>query len=258
MRVAVLSDVHGNLEALEAVGRALGDSAVDEVACLGDVVGYGPDPAACVAWVAKEAAVWVQGNHDRAALPEERGLRGLFRGDARLALDWTEGVLDPPSRTALRGLPPFVRSPWGLLAHANPDDLMAYVTNLHEAEGALLRAAVLGFPQTSTLPGVDLLWVGHTHLPLLVHRLPEPAGSGVVALVAFEPGRPVALEAGRWLVNPGSVGQPRDGDSRARWAVLDTGTGSVELRATAYDYRLTQRKMEEAGLPGSLVALLGP
>ena len=258
MRVAVLSDIHGNLEALEAVLRAVDRDSVDAIACLGDVVGYGPDPVACVTWADREAAAWVQGNHDRAALPEERELRSWFRPDARVALDWTESVLDRLTATALRRLPLTARTSWGMMAHANPDDLMAYVSSVHDAEAALVRADLLGLPESAMLPGIGVLWVGHTHLPMLVRRTREPDGSGDVRALRFEPERAETLVDGQWLINPGSVGQPRDSDSRARWAVLDSGVGTVELRATAYDHRLTQSRMEEAGLPRSLIELLGP
>lgn len=258
MRVAVLSDIHGNLEALEAVLGEVAREGADAIVCLGDVVGYGPDPISCVEWAAREATVWVQGNHDRAALPEERPLRARFRPDARLALDWTERVLDGASLAALRLLPVIARGPWGLTAHATPADVMTYVHTVADAEVALFHASVQGFPEAASLPGVHLLWVGHTHLPFLVHRTSRPDGSGSVRGVGFSYDTSVMLDTGCWLVNPGSVGQPRDGDTRARWALLDTGTGSVVLRGTAYDYAATQAKMAKAGLPASIVELLGP
>ncbi len=256
MRIAVLSDIHANLEALDAVVAEIGRQAPDLVLCLGDVVGYGPDPKACIAWAAKEAAAWVQGNHDMAALPEQRAFRARLRTDARLVLDWTETVLDDVGFAALRRLPGTVSGPWGLAAHADVGSVLNYVRSAEDAEFALLRAAMHGFPTLAELADVDLLWLGHTHAPLAVHA--ERDGKCVsLEEVSFAYGEAVALAPGQWLLNPGSVGQPRDGDPRARWAMLDADARSVVFHATPYDYPRTQAKMRAVGLPPGLIDMLG-
>ena len=222
----MLSDIHGNLEALEAVLAEVDRLTPDLLLCLGDVVGYGPDPGACISWAAKEAAAWVQGNHDLAALPEQHALRARLRTDAAVALDWTESVLDEAGFAALRRLPGTVGGPWGLAAHAAIGDPLSYVRTVEDVALALLRAQLHGFPTLAELPDVDLLWLGHTHVPFAVRA--ERDGHGMsIQEVPFEYGEAVSLSPGQWHLNPGSVGQPRDGDPRARWAMLDTDDGIV-------------------------------
>lgn len=257
MRIAVLSDIHGNLEALEAVVAEVEQQAADLVLCLGDVVGYGPDPAACISWAVKQAAAWVQGNHDLAALPEERELRAQFRADARVALDWTESVLDEVSFAELRRLPDTISGPWGLAAHADIGDPLNYVHSVEDAAFALVRAVLYGFPMLAEFPDVDLLWLGHTHLPFAVRAEERDEERLSIREVSFAYGEPVSLAPGRWHLNPGSVGQPRDGDPRARWALLDTDARAVVFQATHYDVPRTQAKMRAVGLPSSLIDLLG-
>jgi predicted phosphodiesterase len=248
VRIAVLSDVHGNLEALQAVLERAEEAGADSIVCLGDVVGYGPDPAACVELIDRVAGVCIQGNHDRAALPEERPFRRLFRRDARVALDWTEGQLDGRGFAILRRLPKSFSSPWGLLAHGSPSDPMRYVLHEWDMKEVLAEAA-----SWEPAPGLPLLWVGHTHLPVLVG-----GQDGAVQVRPRVYGQESQLGEGWWLLNPGSVGQPRDGDPRARWALLDVPRLGLRLEAVEYDYRKTQDKMRAAGLPEELITLLGP
>lgn len=256
MRIAVLSDIHGNLEALEAVVAEVDRQAPDLLLCLGDVVGYGPDPAACISWAVKEAAAWVQGNHDLAALPEQREVRAQFRSDAGIALDWTEGVLDDVGFAALRCLPGTASGPWSLAAHADIGDPLNYVRSVEDVAFALARALLHGFPALAELPDVDLLWLGHTHVPFAVRAVERDEERLSIREVSFEYGKAVSLAPGRWHLNPGSVGQPRDGDTRARWAMLDTDARVVVFQATPYDFRRTQAKMREVGLPSGLIDML--
>lgn len=260
MKVAVLSDVHGNAEALHAVLAAARAAEAGALLCLGDVVGYGPDPDECVTIVERETVAWVLGNHDLAALPEGRGLWELFRPDARAAIEWTQGRLSDKAFAVLRDLPVRAAGPWGWAAHGSPDDPTTYVIDPADAAVALERVAALEVPADSP-PGLTLLWLGHTHLPALLHGPGSTDGVGDGSaeprVVPWEYGSPVVLSPGRWLVNPGSVGQPRDSDPRARWALLDTEEAQVSFMSVEYDYRLTQRKMIEAGLPMGLVLFLG-
>jgi predicted phosphodiesterase len=247
MLVAFVSDIHGNLEAFEAVLGDVSAKGAERLVCLGDVVGYGPDPVACVSLVQGRADLWLRGNHDRGALPEERAYRKMFRGEAREALDWTEAALDEASLRSLRSLAPSASEEWGLAAHGTLSDPMRYTNQPWEARDALVEAA-----NWRPRPGLPLLWVGHTHLPLITGL------SGAwAAEVQWSYGERVHLAGGWWLLNPGSVGQPRDGDPRARWALLDTTSLSVAMQAVSYDHERTQDKMRQAGLPAGLVELLG-
>jgi diadenosine tetraphosphatase ApaH/serine/threonine PP2A family protein phosphatase len=237
VRYAVLSDVHANLEALEAV---LADAAprAGGVLCLGDVVGYGADPEACVELLATRGQVLVAGNH-------EHGVAGLLDLDwfnpwARAAAEWTRERLDDAHRAWLGALPLTAEVGDATLAHASPDrpDEWEYLVSAEDG------FAVFGAFATR------LCFVGHSHLP------------GVWSLgssgPAFEPGSvEIALEAGRrYLVNVGSVGQPRDRDPRAAYALWDAEAGRVEIRRVAYDVATARRKITEAGLPQFLAERL--
>jgi predicted phosphodiesterase len=259
MRIAVISDIHGNLEALDAVLAAARGAGAQRVLCLGDVVGYGPDPHRCVRLVRDEAAGWALGNHDLAVLPESVGLRGWFRADARIALDWTQGHLDETDLSYLRGLPVNVAGPWGLACHGSVNDPLTYVLTSAQAHAALLAADRRGSLLSGVGDCICLLWVGHTHVPMVVHVPPQGAHpEGEPRVPRWDYGTPLALSAGRWLVNPGSVGQPRDVDPRARWALFDSDLLQVTLHAVDYAYRVTQEKMMAVPLPLGLVMTLGP
>ena len=268
MRVGVLSDIHGNRQALEAVIRNARAIGVDEFLCLGDVVGYGPDPEWCVERVAVLTPHVVQGNHDLAALPDMGVFRTLFRPAAQVALEWTVDRLGSAELEWLGQLAPTVAGPWGLAAHGMPDDVMAYVFNEADAATAIERAAFADDDPADGEGDPHTLWVGHTHLPMMAREAP---GAQVAIIpgpdrgprvpdwgVGWDYGEPVYVGRRRWLVNPGSVGQPRDGDPRARWAVVDTVARTVALRAVEYAFEETQAAMVRAGLPFELVSLLGP
>ena len=230
MRYAVLSDVHANLEALEAV---LADAAprADGVLCLGDVVGYGADPEACVERLATRGHVLVAGNH-------EHGVAGLLDLDwfnpwARAAVEWTRARLDDAHRAWLGALPLTAEVGDATLAHASPD---------RPDEWEYLMSAEDGFAVFGAF-ATRLCFVGHSHRP------------GVWSLgssgPAFEPGSvEIALEAGRrYLVNVGSVGQPRDRDPRAAYALWDLDRGAVAIRRVAYDVGAARTKILASGLP---------
>lgn len=236
MRFAVLSDIHSNLAALEAVRADL--PAVDQVWVLGDIVGYGPQPNEVIATLQAMGARSVLGNHDGAAIGTVD--TSWFNPDAERAIRWTGEVVDDNSRAYLATLPE-VRVEGELTAvHGSPrDPIWEYITDAGVAE------ANFGAFQTRVCLN------GHTHLPV-VYR----SDDGQVGVVQATPGAPVSIRAGRSLVNPGSVGQPRDGNPAASYLVLDTEADSVQFRRVAYDIEATQKLMRRAGLPPRLAERL--
>ena len=239
MRIAVLSDIHANLHALEAVIAAVEAEGVDELWCLGDTVGYGPRPNRCCAIVQARAAVCLAGNHDLAvagALPVD-----AFNGDAAAAVRWTREVIEPEARSFLGALVPSATRPGVELFHGSPlDPVWDYV--LSDA------AAILSFEATEA----PLVLVGHSHLPLALSWAEEELGGGLA-----QAGTEVDLTAARWILNPGSVGQPRGGDPRAAWLLVDDEERRAAFRRVPYPVELTQAEIRERGLPEALAARLG-
>jgi predicted phosphodiesterase len=236
MRIAVLSDIHANLPALDAVLAQAGP--VDAIWQLGDVVGYGPDPDGVVARLASIGATGVRGNHDAAAC----GSRDIawFNPDARRAIEWTRDVISADSRRWLTALPDRWSSGDFSLVHGSPrDPRWEYVLSPSVARASLAVQA--------TRHGLH----GHTHIPLAWRA----EGDQVAAIAPGD--RPLLpLDDRATLLNPGSVGQPRDGDPRASWALLDTAAATFEWRRAAYDVATVQARMIDAGLPRPLVARL--
>jgi predicted phosphodiesterase len=238
VRIAVVSDVHSNLAALEAVLAAIDASPPDEIWCLGDVVGYGPRPNECCEIVAARAEICLGGNHDLAV----RGTIDLaeFSGDAAVAARWTRDVLDEPSRAFLDGLDPQGERGGVAMYHGSArDPVWEYVLS-DEAAAATLAL--------SPLP---LVLVGHSHVALEIAWVDDTLTGGLAPR-----GTEVPLE-GRVLLNPGSVGQPRDGDPRAAYLVLDLERGTGTFHRVDYDIERTQAEMRSAGLPETLAARLG-
>lgn len=235
--IAVISDIHGNLEALEAVLEDAGREGANRIICLGDVVGYGADPNMCLDRVRSEAAAAVLGNHDAAAV--DLGLSEGFNDVAKAAIRWTAETLREDNRDALRTLPFFFAENGVRYVHASPDEPEAwhYVQTEEEA-WASLEACPEPF-----------CFIGHSHVPFRV---------------LVRGGRLSALESpvlelkpdDRALVNVGSVGQPRDGDWRASYALFDEQAGRVVARRVEYDIERATRKIREAGLPEVLAARL--
>ena len=233
MRVAVISDVHSNLAAFQAVVADFG--AVDEVWCLGDVVGYGPDPNECIQLLRQLSGVFcVAGNHDWACvgrLPVED-----FNPHARAAVAWTTARLTAVSRDFILGLPTRIERAGYTLVHGSPrDPIREYLMYAWQAAEC--------FAEFSTRCCI----VGHTHVPAIFRQTSSGA-----RYVDPDYGAPLQLGAARWIVNPGSVGQPRDGDPDAGYALLDTDAGWLEFRRVPYDVAATQRRMAAAGLPARL------
>jgi diadenosine tetraphosphatase ApaH/serine/threonine PP2A family protein phosphatase len=238
MRVAIVSDIHSNLQALEAVLAAIDAEAPDELWCLGDLVGYGPRPNECCALMAQRADVCLAGNHDLAV----QGTIDLeeFGGDAAVAARWTRDVLAPEAQALLDRLEPQGSAHGVSLYHGSArDPIWEYVLS---DEGALA---------TLELADTPLVLVGHSHVALKVVESGERLdGGGALA------GTELVLDGRRALLNPGSVGQPRDGDPRASFLLLDLDAGHASFRRAEYDIERTQREMRDAGLPELLAARL--
>ena len=240
MRYAILADIHANLAALTAV---LDDierrGEADEIWCLGDVVGYGPEPRECIARLRQVSQVCVLGNHDGAAVGKVD--ISVFNPDAAVANRWTAKQLTPDDRDFLEELPTVIEMGDFTLAHGSPrEPVREYLLSIQSAQDNLAH-----FRTRYCL-------VGHTHTPA-VFTCEE---TGVCSAQHLTPERPLAPGKGRMIINPGAVGQPRDGDPRASYATYDDEAGVVTLYRVAYDVRATQTKMTERGLPMSLVARL--
>jgi diadenosine tetraphosphatase ApaH/serine/threonine PP2A family protein phosphatase len=237
MRVAVISDIHANLHALEAVLEGIERETPDEIWCLGDLVGYGPQPNECCDWAAGHTAVCLAGNHDLGVL----GTLDIddFTGDAAAAALWTRDVLDPSAHDYLARLPSSGERGGVGLFHASPrDPVWEYVLTWEAA-----FAAIEGSDRELTL-------VGHSHVPLAI-------GDGDEGLQGHAPaGTELDLAGGRWLLNPGSVGQPRDGDPNAAWLLLDLDARRASFLREPYDVGRTQAEIRDQGLPDALAERL--
>lgn len=236
MRIVLLSDIHSNAHALDAVRAAL--PPYDELWCLGDTIGYGPQPNECLSQIQSIAAHALTGNHDLASL----GLVSLadFNALARTANQWNNKQLQPDLRAFLQELPARKDLPDATLAHASPrDPIWEYILDPQTAQANL---------DHFTTP---ICFVGHSHVPTIFEHNSTKRRS-----VEFRRGKPGELlqldPDARYIINPGSVGQPRDGDPRAAYAVWDTDARTIRFNRVQYDVQATQRKMHEAGLPAML------
>jgi predicted phosphodiesterase len=239
VRIAVISDIHSNLPALEAVLAEIDGESFDEVWCLGDLVGYGPHPNEVVERVRGLSTVVLAGNHDLGVL----GTVSLddFGGEAGEAALWTRDVLSDDARAYLAALEPAGRRADFGLYHGSPrDPIWEYVLDTWTAGAALADA-----PERHVL-------VGHSHVALRVSRDDDGRLVGSISPAGEE----VDLGAARTLLNPGSVGQPRDGDPRAAWLVIDAEAGRATFRRTEYAIARTQADVRAAGLPEGLAARL--
>jgi predicted phosphodiesterase len=237
-RVAVISDVHGNWHALEAVLEDLERQQPDELWCLGDLVGYGPRPNPCCAAVERRATICLAGNHDLGVLGEID--LEQFSGDAVVAARWTRTVLAEGSRSFLQSLRPQGTCDGVELFHGSPrDPVWEYVLTEEAARAAF------------DLTEAPLVLVGHSHVPLAIILGEQGMGGGLAA-----EGLETVLDHGRQLLNPGSVGQPRDGDPRAAWLLIDFERGRAEHRRVEYDVVRTQEEIRERELPDALAQRL--
>ena len=242
MRYLILSDIHSNREALEAVlGQASGR--YERVVCCGDTVGYGADPNWVTDWVRENVSDVVRGNHDRACA----GLEDLewFNTAARLSAEWTYRTLTPENLEWLRGLPPGPIPVENFqLLHGSPLDEDEYLLNIYDAQ------------QASGYVDHDISFFGHTHMQggfMLLRN-----GAKYLPRTSLElDEEPLQLCPDTvYLINPGSVGQPRDRDPRAAYAIYDPGTRTVDFHRAAYDIEAVQHKIRAVGLPDILAERL--
>jgi predicted phosphodiesterase len=238
VKVAVISDVHANLPALEAVLAAIDAEGADELWCLGDLTGYGAGPARCIEIVLDRAAVCLAGNHDMVVTGEID--ISAFSSDARTAVEWTMGVLDPEAMRRLGELRPGGARHGVELYHGSiRDPVWEYVIDN--------RTAAICLEQQRS----PLSMVGHSHMPLAYGYADATFVAGL-AVADTE----IATAPGPFLLNPGSVGQPRDGDHRAAYLTVDLETGEARWHRVDYDVRAAQAAIREAGLPLRLGARL--
>jgi diadenosine tetraphosphatase ApaH/serine/threonine PP2A family protein phosphatase len=238
MRYALISDIHANLAALMAVLDHLDVKTVDEVWCLGDVVGYGPDPNECLERLRELPHRCLAGNHDWAVL----GKLDLedFNPDARRACLWTREQLTPTSRAYLESLEERIVEGDFTLAHGSPrHPIWEYIIYPSNAQ--------VNFAHFDT----PYCFVGHSHVPIIF----RDRGSEI-DIRPIELGVPMPLGEERLIINPGSVGQPRDGDPRASYVLLDAEARTIEYRRVPYPIEETQRKMVQVGLPPRLIIRL--
>jgi len=232
MIYGLLSDIHANLEACEAVLADL--AGVDAYLCLGDIVGYGPDPAACLERVRRlPGLVCVAGNHDLAAA--DRYDLNWFNRQAREAIEWTSRQLTSEQKGYLSALPLTAEVAQATLVHGSLPDHMEYV--------AAVRDALRCF---DAMPG-PLCFIGHTHVAECFLRRGKSRFCEHMSLLT---GGEIVLDSSpRYLVNCGSVGQPRDGNPAASYGIWEVEARLLEMRRVEYDVAAVQRKMRQAGLP---------
>lgn len=241
MRYLVISDIHGNLEAFQA-GLEMARGKYDSVLCLGDIVGYGPDPNAAIDLLRQTGATVIRGNHDRAC--SGASLPGGFNSVAESALLWTHRQLTPENLGYLRQLPRGPLKVAGIeIVHGSPGDEDRYIFDAADAI-PLLRDQK-----------EQVVLFGHTHHQGGFELSPRGLFKAFISH-ARRNGRVLTFEIrprARYLINPGSIGQPRDRDWRAAFAVLDDGKQQVEYYRCPYNLELTQNKMRQAGLPPFLI-----
>lgn len=236
-RIAIFSDIHANMTALEEVISDATEQAVSSFACLGDIVGYGPHPGDCVTRIQELKCVSVKGNHDEYVL-DHYDLTS-FNSQAREALEWTRVNLSAGQKEWLGSLPYTKRLGRNLIVHAtleNPET-WEYVRNSFDASIAI-RAQ-----------NTPVCFYGHTHVPVAY----ELAGNSAKLL---QTNKVTIQDGAKYLINTGSVGQPRDGDQRASYIIFDRATRTVEFRRVAYDVKAVADDITNAGLPHTLAERL--
>lgn len=238
-RVALMSDVHGNLPALRSVFEDVDRVGVDAVWCLGDLVGYGAQPAECVALAEERCDRCLLGNHDLVVL--DRLDVATFSPNAAIAAEWTAGRLGAEARSFLERLRTHEPDPPVGLYHASPrDPVWEYVLSTVQAVSCMeAMPARVGA-------------VGHSHVALFFTRDDGDVPNGSLAPAGTE----VDLASGRWILNPGGVGQPRDGDPRAAWMLLDLDRSTASWRRVEYPIEEAARAIEAADLPRALAQRL--
>jgi diadenosine tetraphosphatase ApaH/serine/threonine PP2A family protein phosphatase len=242
VRYLLITDIHANLHALEAVLEDAAVTGYDAVVCLGDLVGYGADPAAVIERVmALSPRAIVRGNHDKVCAGLEPPI--LFNDAARLSAEWTLATLTASERERLAALPKGPTTVDGVIeiCHGAPFDEDHYVFNDEDASRSIASAAL------------RLCFFGHTHVPAIFSSADDP----VVRHADAVDGELQLPRRGPALINVGSVGQPRDGDPRAAYGIVDLPRATIQLRRVTYDVKGAQRRIRDAGLPEWLAVRLG-
>ncbi len=240
MKYGILADIHSNLEALLSVLGALEEKDVDELICLGDIVGYGADPSECLRIADERCGAAVCGNHDYAVSDDE--ILQRFNPEARAAAEWTRGQLGEGEKGLLKGLELKKSFDSFLIVHSTPlfPGEWGYIYTVEDA--------------ASNFGGFDesLCFIGHSHVPAVFSFYEQDSRCRLLRepVVFISPGM-------KYIINPGSVGQPRDGNPHAAFAVYDTGKREVELCRVPYDVERAGKKIIGAGLPGHLAMRLG-
>ena len=240
-RIAVISDIHGNSVALKAVLEEIAREGIERTVCLGDVVGYGPEPAECLRMVSDHCEFTVRGNHEDAILKPSQTTN--FNSNARQALEWTSRQLGSAERRIIANMPNWFHLSRDMVCIRDspvPIEDPGYIRSSSEAARVL------------TVMAERFCLFGHTHVPGVFQM---PIGRRFIRAGRLEvaDGHPTSLPVdSKFLLNPGSVGQPRDGDVRASWAVLDTGRQTFTLRRTDYAVCEVRDAILSAGLPSVL------
>jgi len=238
MRYGIFSDVHSNLEAFKAVIKAMEDDRLDAYICAGDIVGYGADPSSCIRLTKELTPDVICGNHDQASV----GLFDVlhFNNYAKEAVRWTTGALKEDEKTYLKGLKLIYEGEDFVVVHGSLDEpeKFHYVLDLYSAT------------QTFSLMRKKVCFIGHSHSPVVFTKSGEDISYGRPAMLELD-------KSASYIVNVGSVGQPRDCDPRACYAVYDSDKRSVETKRVTYDIKRAQDKILKAGLPPYLAGRLG-
>lgn len=240
MRFAIISDIHGNLEALQAVLEDIDSQNIDEIICLGDIIGYGANPNECLELVKSRCSVILLGNHDAAAI--ELLSTQHFNIHAKIAIEWTSQSLKPENRKFLSGLPFKTEKSFMTLVHSTPyePNMWYYITSLEEA------AFNFQFFNTS------VCLVGHTHIPIIIvleENKELYVHQGTQINLADIPGA-------RLLINVGSVGQPRDRNAKSCYGIFDDKLGAFNYRRVEYGIDKAQAKMKKIRMPEFLISRL--
>ncbi len=238
MQLLIVADIHANLFALHAVWEAA--PPYDAILCLGDIVGYGAQPNQCCDELRERGALCVLGNHDAAAIGHEIGSR--FNAIGQASTQWTQSILTGENRDFLQSLPLHLSlEEWGIEAvHGSlVEPLEEYIQGMHSARPTWARMQF------------DLCFFGHTHRPASLAELDVPGRRYETEIKDWKDGGQFTPRADGWktLVNPGSVGQPRDGNPLARFALFDTQSRAIEIFTIKYDIDAARRSIVEAGLP---------
>jgi len=237
MRYAILSDIHSNLEALKAVLDTCLENRIDQFLCVGDIVGYGADPKHCLETVCELNALHVAGNHDWAVSGKFDS--SFFNEEGKAAIEWTQAHLAKDDFDWLSGLELII----------NNEDLVMVHGALHKPESFIYLDDISKAPDTFYLMEHAVCFIGHTHVPQIYILQGEN--------IAYAPTTTMKIRKdAKYIINVGSVGQPRDGNPMASFGIFDTKIGVTEIKRVAYDIASAQKKILEAGLPEVLAKRL--